>query len=150
MGLSETAGSPKYLTGIGDPAFFCRINRHRAHARQMETAMSNPERNTIGSRIKLLIPVVALALFTAPSASKAESFLLFKDPLPEAVRLSAKRPLDIGLNEKGDLVMRHGTVVLIMAYTPPGEAVEARERSGIIPRQDHSVSGISFKVSLLF
>ena len=24
LGLSETAGSPKYLIGIGDPAFFCR------------------------------------------------------------------------------------------------------------------------------
>lgn len=114
--------------------------------------MSEFERRTIGSSLKQWIPVVALALFMVPSVTNAEPLLLLlNDPVPEAVRQTVKRPVDICLNENGDLVIRCSNVLMTLAYSPPNGVIEPQERIRIAQRQDNSsISGISLKFSFPF
>ena len=118
--------------------------------------MSGFERKTLGSFLNRLIPVVALALCMAPSAVNAEPLLLLYNewgryPVPEAARPAVKRPVDVGLNDNGDLVIRNSDVSLTMAYSPPTDVIEPRERIRVAQRMDTpSISGISLKVSFPF
>lgn len=118
--------------------------------------MSDFESRTIGSFLKRLIPVVALAIFTAPSASYAEPLLLLHNevwslPVPEIARKTVKPPLNICLDEKGDLVIRHSDVSLALAYTPSNVVFEPQERLTIAQRMVcPTTGGIFLKVSFLF
>ena len=119
--------------------------------------MSEFERRTIGSFIKLLIPVVALALFMVPSATNAEPLLLLHDtvvgshPGPDAARQSVKRPVNIGINENGDLVIRRSKFLLTVAPSPPKDFIEPQGRIRIAQRLDYpSGSGISLTVCFPF
>lgn len=118
--------------------------------------MSEFERKTIGSFLKRLISVAAVALFMAPSVTNAEQLLLLNNagasyPVPETARQTVKRPVDICLNENGDLMIQRGDVSLTMAYSPPDGVIEPQERIRIVQRQNcPSISGISLKVSFLF
>jgi len=85
--------------------------------RQKETAMSGFERYTIGSFLMQLIPVVALALFMAPSAADAKPRMLLYDAegrliAPETSRQKVMRKVVVCLNESGDLVLRRRDVSL--------------------------------------
>jgi hypothetical protein len=125
-------------------------------ARQKEIAMLDFERKTIGSFIKQLFSVAAVALFVAPSVTNAEQLLLLYNAevslfVPEAVRQTVKRPVDICLNENGDLMILRGDVSLTMAYNPPDGVIDPRERSRTVLRQNcPSNSGISLKANFLF
>ncbi|MDD2271205.1 MAG: hypothetical protein PHP95_16045 [Desulfuromonadaceae bacterium] len=105
------------------------------------------------SLLQKSIYIVAVLLFMTPSAADAESLLLLHkeggSPLvAEAVRQTVKRPVDICLNENGDLVIRRSDVLLTLAHTPPDEIIE---RLQITQRQDcRSISDISLKISFLF
>lgn len=118
--------------------------------------MSYFERKTIGSFLKQLIPVIALVFFIAPSAINAAPLLLLHNAggnhsVPETAQQAVKGPVDICLNENGDLVIRRSDVSLTMAYSPPNEIIEPQERIRIVQRQDcPSISGISLKISFLF
>ena len=115
--------------------------------------MSGFERITIGSLLQKLVSIVVVALFMAPPAANAESLLLLHKEdgshlVAEAVRQKVKRPADICLGENGDLVIRHGGILLTLAHTPPDEIIE---RLRIAQRQDcRSISDISLKISFLF
>lgn len=114
------------------------------------------EIKTTYSLFKQLLSVVVLTLMMIPSVSHAEPLLLLHAEIErfhasEHVRLAAKRPVDIFLNENGDLVIRRRDVSMTMAYSPPNEIIEPQERIRIAQRQDcPSISGISLKISLLF
>ncbi|MBV5337976.1 MAG: hypothetical protein J0665_00240 [Deltaproteobacteria bacterium] len=112
---------------------------------------------TTGSFLKRLIPVAVLAFFTAPSAANAESLLIRHDavvgshPESEAARYTAKRQVNISINENGDLVIRRSNISLTVASRPPKDFIEPRERFRIVQRLDYpSNSGISLKVCLQF
>lgn len=98
-----------------------------------------------------------MALFLAPSASTAEPLLLLHRVAAETrnvtapTRQSVRHPVDVGLNDNGDMVIRRKAVALTVAYKPPDEFVEPQERIRIAQRQDSpSISGFSLKVSFLF
>ena len=79
--------------------------------------MSSFGRNTIGSFLMQLIPVVALVLFMSSSAVDAKPRLLQYDAegrliAPETSRQKVKRTVGICLNESGDLVIRRRDVSL--------------------------------------
>lgn len=115
--------------------------------------MSGFERITIGSLLQKLIPIVVVALFMTPPAANAESLLLLHKAgeshlVAEAVRQTVKRPVDICLDENGDLVIRHSGILLTLAHTPPDEIIE---RLRTAQRQDcRSISDVSLKISFLF
>ena len=115
--------------------------------------MSGSEKKTYGL---LLIPIIALTIFLAPSMACSDPFLiLHKDgiisPARESGKQAIKRSLTVGLNENGDLTVRRSDVSLILAYNPPNDIIDYQERIRIAQRQDcPAISGISFKVSLLF
>jgi hypothetical protein len=119
--------------------------------------MSGFDRNTIGSFLKTLIPVISLALFMTASAAGAEPHLLLHDaggsPLvPETVRQTVKRSVEVCLNKNGDLVIQQRNFSLTMAaYAPPDDIIKPQERLRVAQRQDSpSISGISLKLSLQF
>jgi hypothetical protein len=158
LGLSETAGSPKYLHDVGDPALlFAGISGTGLTAWQRETAMLDFKKYTTGSFIKRLISVAILALLTSPSAANAEPLLIRHNavvgshPESEAVRHTAKRQVNISINENGDLVIQRSNISLTVASRPPKAFIEPRERIRIVQRLDYpSNSGISLKVCLQF
>jgi len=121
--------------------------------RRKEASMSDFERITIGSLLQKLISIVAVALFMAPPAVGAESLLLLHKAeenhlVAEAVRQTAKRPVDLGVGGAGDLLVRRSGILRPLAHTPPDEIIE---RLRIAQRQDcRSISDISLKVSFLF
>jgi hypothetical protein len=118
--------------------------------------MLDLESKTICSLFMKLIPAVALAFFTIPSASHAEPLLLLHTEMNRFnatvnVRQAIKRPVDIFFNKNGDLVVQRRTVSMTMAYNPLNELIEPQERIRIAQQQDcPSISGISLKISLLF
>ncbi|MDD2541796.1 MAG: hypothetical protein PHH28_12245 [Desulfuromonadaceae bacterium] len=119
--------------------------------------MSHFKRRTTGLFLTLLISAVTLAICLAPSITNAGSLLLLlhhdvvAPPAPATSRQTPKQPIDIGLNENGDLVIQQQDVSLTMAYSPPDDIVDPQERIRMIQRQNcPSISGISLKVSFLF
>lgn len=118
--------------------------------------MSDLERKTISPFLKKLISFVMPALLITPSATNAELLLQLHDawdshPVPEISRQAVKRPVEVCLNENGDLEIRRSDVLLTMAYTPPNDIIEPQERLRIAQRQDcPSISGISLKVGFRF
>jgi len=106
--------------------------------------------------ITKLSALMALVLLMTPSLVSADQLLLMynsviRPPVLEADRQTIKRPVDMSLNENGDLVIRRGDVSLTVAYSPPDEVIEPQERIRIAQRQNcPSMSGISLKVSFLF
>ena len=142
---------------IYDPTFFPAVSGAGSSARQKDTIMPDFEMRSIGSCIKQLIPVVVLTLlFMVPSASNAELQLVLHNdvgtyPVPEIVRQAVKRPMDVSINENGDLVIRHRDVSLTVAYSPPDEFIEPQERLRIAQRQDcPAISGLSLKIGFPF
>ncbi len=103
-----------------------------------------------------MISAVMLATFIAPSSVNAELLLQLHDawdtpPVPEVSRQTVKRQADICLNENGDLMIRRSDVSLTMAYNPPNEIIDPKERLRIAQRLDCPIiSGISLKLSLPF
>ncbi len=103
-----------------------------------------------------MISAVMLATFIAPSSANAELLLQLHDawatpPVPEVSRQTVKRQTDISLNENGDLMIRRSEVSLTMAYNPPNEIIDPKERLRIAQRLDcPTISGISLKLSLPF
>lgn len=80
-------------------------------------------RNSIGSFLIQLIPVVALALFMAPSAADAKPRMLLYDAegqlvAPETSRQKVMRKVVLCLNESGDLVLRRRDVSLTIGEKP--------------------------------
>jgi len=110
----------------------------------------------IGSFLKQLISVVTLTLLMVPSAAYADLLLQLHDewssrPVPETPRQTAKKQAELCLNGNGDLLIGGSDVSLAMAYTPPVNIIEPKERLTVAPRLNcPSFSGISFKVSFQF
>ena len=115
--------------------------------------MSDSERRLFGI---LFTPVIALTIFWAPLMAFADPFLMLHNeasisPSHETGRQAIKRSVTVGLNDNGDLMIRHSDVSLVMAYNPPNDIISYQERIRIAQRQDcPAISGISLKVSLLF
>lgn len=119
--------------------------------------MSNSERRSFGSLLtQFSATIVMLLLVSAPALSWAEPLLLLHSdvqlpPLPAAAVQDAQRSVTVGLNENGDLIVRHRGLSLVVAYNPPNDIIDPMERIRIAQRQEcPAISGISLKVSLLF
>jgi hypothetical protein len=149
-------GRRNIYNDIGGPAFFVGTSGAGRTARQKETAMRHSERKTLGSLLKQLIPVITLAFFMAPSAIHAEPLLLLHNAdhnylVPETAQKAVKRPVDVGLNTNGDLVIRCSNVLFTLAHSPHNEIIEPQERARILQRQEYpSINGMSVKISFLF
>jgi len=106
--------------------------------------------------ITKLRALFVLVILMTPSLVNADQLLLMYNPVVkpsvrELGRQTIKPPVDMSLNENGDLVLRRGDVSLTVAYSPPDEVVEPQERIRIAQRQNcPPLSGISIKVSFLF
>jgi len=113
-------------------------------------------RNTFSKWLKQFAPLVSLTILLLPAMACADSFLMLhngKDTSPshETAKQTIKRSVTVGLNENGDLMIRHSDISLVMAYNPPNDIVDYQERIKIAQRQDcPTINGISLKVSLLF
>ena len=118
--------------------------------------MSGSERRSFGSLLKQSTPIIALSILLAPSMAFADPFLMSHNeggisPPQETGRQTIKRSVTVGLNENGDLMIRHSDVSLIVAYNHPNDIIGHQEWIRIVQRQDYpAISGISLKVSLLF
>ncbi len=93
--------------------------------------MSGFDKNTIGSFLMQLIPVVALALFMSSSAVDAKPRQLQYDAegrliAPETSRQKVKRRVEVWLNESGDLVIRRRDVSLTI-----GEKLDYSSRENV-------------------
>lgn len=115
--------------------------------------MSGSEKRSHGL---LLISIIALTIFLAPSMACSDPFLMLHtdrglSPAIETGRRITNPSVMVGLNENGDLTIRHSDVSLVLAYNPPNDIIDYQERIRIVQRQDcPAISGISLKVSLLF
>ena len=94
--------------------------------------MSGFDRNTIGSFLMQLIPVVALALFMAPAAADAKPRMLLYNAEgqliePETSRQKVMRKVVVCLNESGDLVLRRRDVSLTI-----GEKLDYQPQKTVI------------------
>jgi len=118
--------------------------------------MSDSEKRSCASFLTLLFTIIALAILPTPSIARAEPFLILHNegiasPAYETVRPAIKHSVTVGLNDNGDLMLRHKDVSLILAYNPPNDIIEPQERLRIAQRQDSpAISGISLKVTVLF
>lgn len=95
--------------------------------------MSGFDRNTVGSFLIQLIPVVALALFMAPSAADAKPRMQLYNAEgqliePETSRQKVMRKVVVCLNESGDLVLRSRDVSLTIGEKPDYPAQKAVTR----------------------
>ncbi len=88
--------------------------------------MSGFDRNAIGLFLVQLIPIVALAIFMAPSAAEAkprmllydaEGSLIVHETLRQKVMRKVMRKVAVCLNESGDLVLRPRDVSLTIGET---------------------------------
>ena len=117
--------------------------------------MSDSESKPGNTFLKHVTASLLLVLITG-SLCCAEEFLVLHNPAhsvtPAApVRQNVKRPVTVGLNENGDLILRHSEVSVVVAYNPSTDLIEPQERIRMAQRQENpAISGISFKVSFLF
>ena len=114
--------------------------------------MSDSKKRSLSARLTQLIPLITLLFLFLPVITCAETFLTLHNSAEQGPdRQASKRSLTIGLNENGDLMMRHRDASLIVAYNPPNDIIDYQERIRIAQRQDNPViSGISIKITLLF
>jgi len=119
--------------------------------------MSDSEKRLFGSSLdRFIASIVMLTFYLTPALSYADPFLLLqhdagRPPAAIAVKDIARPSVTIGLNEHGDLAIRHSDVSLIVAYNPPNNIVDHQERIRIAQRQESpAISGISLTVNLLF
>ena len=118
--------------------------------------MSDSGRSSFASRLTQLFFIMALICYVAPSIAGAEPFLLLHTagnppPIHEKEGHADKSSVTVGLNENGDLTIRHSDLSLVVAYNPPSDVIDPQERLRMAQRQDcPTISGISIKVSLLF
>ena len=111
---------------------------------------------TFSDRLKQFIPLAALAIVWLPAMASADSLLMLHNekensPVREIAKQAGKRSVTVGLNENGDLTIRHSDLSLIVAYNPTNDIIDYQERIKIAQRQDcPAISGISLKVSLVF
>ncbi|MDA8430044.1 MAG: hypothetical protein M0T70_12390 [Geobacteraceae bacterium] len=118
--------------------------------------MSDSESRSYDSLLRKFIRTTALIILLAPAPACADPFLRLHNegllyPAHEIGGQTIKRSVTVGLNENGDLMIRHSDLSLIVAYNSPTDAIDQQERIRIAQRQDLPViNGISFKVSLLF
>ena len=115
--------------------------------------MSDSEKRSHGL---LFIPIIALTVFWAPSMAFSDSFLMLHTdrslpPAHDTGKQISTRPVTVGLNENGDLTIRHRDVSLIVAYSPPNDIIDHQEQLRIAQKLEcPPISGISLKVSFLF
>jgi hypothetical protein len=119
--------------------------------------MSDSESRSFGSILRKFAPTITLAVFLVPTTACSDPFLILHNdgtPFPtyETTRLqTSKSAVTFGLNDNGDLMIRHNDLSLIVAYNPSDTATDHQERIRIAQKQDiPAINGISLKVSLLF
>lgn len=118
--------------------------------------MSDSESRSSILHLKQFIPTIALITLLVPALASADPYLLLQNdgshsPAQETAVQSIKRPMTVGINENGDLMIRHKDLSLILAYNPPPTTIDHQERIRIAQRSDSpAISGISFKVSMVF
>ena len=114
--------------------------------------MSDSVKRSFGS----LTHIIALVIIFVPTMVFADPYLMLHNdvnlsPVHVTDRQTDKRSVTVGLNENGDLMIRHSDVSLTVAYNPPTEIIDHQERIRVAQRQDNlAISGISLKISLLF
>jgi len=103
--------------------------------------------------------LVLVALFV-PQAVRAESLLLLitEDTSKtiswhETIHQNAKQPATVSLNQNGDLMVKYGSMNVVLAYNPPEEPYKPQEpiRIAMAMSQDAPpISGISIRVNFAF
>jgi len=114
----------------------------------------------IGSVLKRLILIVVLSLLLSPAAVYAESLKLLyavdaeahrSIPAVKAVKKTAEQRGLIGVDERGDVVLRSGNVSLIMAYNSADDVQRFQDRArGIQPIERPLMNGISLTICCVF
>ena len=114
----------------------------------------------ISSILRSLVIAVALVALLVPQIVHADSLMmLYKEDsgnsslLRETIRQNTKRPAVVSLNENGDLVVRYGSVNMVLAYNPPEERYKQQETANLTMAMNQdppSISGISIKVNFTF
>ena len=118
--------------------------------------MSDSESRPYDSLLRRFIHATALIILLAPALACADPYLMLHNegilyPAHEIGGQAIKHSVTVGLNENGDLMIRHSDLSLIVAYNSPNDVIDQQERIRIAQRQDLPViNGISLKVSLLF
>lgn len=107
----------------------------------------------IGSRI-LCAAIVLCGIHASTIASSAERepYLLLHDAAhhPLTARPAPREATTVGLNEKGDMEIRHGGMAVVVAYNPPEEIIAPTTRPRNGEPQDLSISGLSIRFRLCF
>jgi hypothetical protein len=103
---------------------------------------------------------LALVALLIPQAVLAESLLLFfkQDAIKnvswhETIQQNAKQPATVSLNQNGDLMVKYGSMNVVLAYSPPEEPYKPQEpiRVAMAMSQDAPpISGISIRVNFAF
>ena len=111
------------------------------------------------SCLKKWFAAFTLGAVLVPVAAGADPLLLLHADIgennlfmPEVVRVASKKAMDIGINDNGDLVIKHKTVMMTVAYNPPAEVIDPKERIRIAQQQQDCppISGLSLKLSFRF
>jgi len=107
-----------------------------------------------------LVALFVLAALIIPQAVCAESLLfLFKAdsantiPVAKSINKSSNQPVTVGLNDNGDLMVRYGSMNMVLAYNPPEEPYKQQQpiHLAMAASQDiPSISGVSIKLSFNF
>ena len=113
-----------------------------------------------GTFLKSLVALFILVSLIVPQAVCAESLLiLFKEgsgktiPLNENIRKNIKQPATVGLNDNGDLVVRYGSMNVVLAYNPPEEPYKQQQPIHLamaLNQDTPTISGVSIRVNFTF
>ena len=94
----------------------------------------------------------ALLLALAAPASGEPLLLLHTtgSSVPATTQPAVRQDVRIGLSEKGDMVIQHGTLALIVACLSPETLNESLEQLRAQKQESPAIGGISFKFQLMF
>ncbi|BCS55718.1 hypothetical protein GSbR_03220 [Geobacter sp. SVR] len=113
--------------------------------------MSGCKRRANDSSLRHIPLLVIFLALLAPSLSRGETFFLLNDPsYPLPASEAPRQAMKVGLNENGNLTIRHNDVVSLTVAYPPPEPAESQERIRTLQQTIPFIGGIIFRVSFLF
>jgi hypothetical protein len=102
---------------------------------------------------------VFLSLLVPRPAFAEQTLLLFKDDSPkttrwhETIRRNSEQAAVVSLNKNGDLMVKYGSVNVVLAYSAPEEPYTKKEVTRLamaMGQEAPPVSGISISVNFTF